>query len=106
MNWHLLPTAEVLRLTSSTSTGLNEMTAANRLEEYGPNQLQEAKKKSPLLMFLRQFMDVMILVLVAAALISGLIGDVKDTIVIIAIVVLNAIIGFIQEYRLKKPWKV
>jgi P-type Ca2+ transporter type 2C len=102
MNWHLLPEHEVLSLTGSNNSGLNTMTAASRLEEYGPNELQETKKKSPLMMFLRQFMDVMILVLVAAAVISGLIGDLKDTIVIIAIVVINAIIGFIQEYRAEK----
>lgn len=102
MNWHLLPANEVLSLTGSTFSGLTDMTAASRLIEYGPNELQEAKKKSPLMMFLRQFIDVMILVLVAAAVISGLIGDVKDTIVIIAIVILNAIIGFIQEYRAEK----
>jgi len=102
MNWHLLPVPEVLRLTGSNFSGLTDKIAAARLEEYGTNELQETKKKSPLMMFLRQFMDVMILVLVAAALISGLIGDVKDTIVIIAIVVLNAIIGFIQEYRAEK----
>jgi P-type Ca2+ transporter type 2C len=102
MNWHLLPVQEVLRVTGSTTEGITDMIAQTRLQEYGNNELQEAKKKSPVMMFLRQFADVMILVLVAAALISGLIGDVKDTIVIIAIVILNAIIGFIQEYRAEK----
>ncbi len=102
MNWHLLPAHEVIHLTGSNVNGLTDMAAAARLQEYGPNELQEAKKKSPLMMFVRQFLDVMILVLVAAAVISGLIGDVKDTIVIIAIVILNAIIGFIQEYRAEK----
>jgi P-type Ca2+ transporter type 2C len=102
MNWHLLPVHEVLRVTGSTTEGITDMTAQTRLQEYGPNELVAAKKKSAFMMFLRQFADVMILVLVAAAVISGLIGDVKDTIVIIAIVILNAIIGFIQEYRAEK----
>jgi P-type Ca2+ transporter type 2C len=102
MNWHLLPVQEVLNVTGSTATGITDMMAQTRLQEYGANELQAAKKKSPFMMFVRQFMDVMILVLVAAALISSLIGDVKDTIVIIAIVILNAIIGFIQEYRAEK----
>lgn len=102
MNWHLLSATEVLHVTGSNETGITDLVAKTRLQEYGPNELQQAKKRSTLMMFLRQFMDVMILVLVAAALISGLIGDVKDTVVIIAIVVLNAIIGFIQEYRAEK----
>jgi P-type Ca2+ transporter type 2C len=102
MNWHLVPVQEVLNVTGSTATGITDMMAQARLQEYGANELQAAKKKSPFMMFVRQFMDVMILVLVAAALISSLIGDVKDTIVIIAIVILNAIIGFIQEYRAEK----
>jgi P-type Ca2+ transporter type 2C len=102
MNWHLLPVQEVLNVTGSSATGITDMMAQTLLQEYGANELQAAKKKSPLMMFVRQFMDVMILVLVAAALISSLIGDVKDTIVIIAIVILNAIIGFIQEYRAEK----
>jgi len=70
MNWHLLPVPEVLRLTGSNFSGLTDKIAAARLEEYGTNELQETKKKSPLMMFLRQFMDVMILVLVAAFVIT------------------------------------
>jgi Ca2+-transporting ATPase len=102
MNWHLLPSQEVLNLTGSNANGLTDMVAATRLQEYGPNELQEAKKNPPLVMFALQFADVMILVLVVAAVISGLIGDVKDTIVIVAVMILNAIISFIQEYRAEK----
>lgn len=58
--------------------------------------------KGPLLMFLGQFADFMIVVLRAAALISGLLGEVSDTLVILIIVVLNALIGFIQEYRAER----
>jgi len=102
MNWHLLPVNEVLEVTGSSRNGLTDLVVKNRLEEYGPNELQEAKRKSPFMMFVAQFLDVMILVLIAAAVISGLIGDVKDTIVIAAIVVINAVVGFIQEYRAEK----
>lgn len=102
MNWHLLPAEEVLEVTGSSRKGLTDLTVKNRLEEYGPNELQEAKRKSPFMMFVAQFLDVMILVLIAAAVISGLIGDLKDTIVIVAIIILNAIVGFIQEYRAEK----
>jgi Ca2+-transporting ATPase len=102
MNWHLLPEHEVLELTGSSRDGLSDLEVQNRLERYGANELQEAKRISPLMMYLHQFFDVMILVLVAAAIISGIIGDLKDTIVIIAIVILNAIVGFIQEYRAEK----
>ncbi len=102
MNWHLLPVNEVLHLTGSSENGITDLAASIRLNEYGPNVLKEAKKKSPVVMFVRQFFDVMILVLLTAAVISGLIGDMKDTIVIVAIVILNAVIGFIQEYRAEK----
>lgn len=102
MNWHLLPEQEVMELTGSSSVGLNDLDIQNRMDQYGPNELEEASRKSAFMMFVGQFFDVMILVLVAAAVISGLIGDLKDTIVIVAIVVLNAIVGFIQEYRAEK----
>src|SRR4030067_1060693 len=65
-------------------------------------ELKEKKKKTPFMMFLDQFKDFRILVLIAAALISGIIGELSDTIAIVIIVVLNAIIGFVQEYRAEK----
>ncbi len=102
MNWHLTDIKEVLELTQSSSEGLTTIEAEKRLETYGPNEIAAAKKKSPFVLFLHQFKDFMILVLVAAAIISGLLGDVTDTIVIIAIVILNAVVGFIQEYRAEK----
>jgi Ca2+-transporting ATPase len=73
-----------------------------RLGEYGFNELKEKKKKTPFMMFLDQFKDFMILVLIAAAIIAGFIGDLSDTIAIVVIVALNAVIGFIQEYRAEK----
>ncbi len=77
-------------------------TSEKGLEEYGHNELKEKKKKTVFMMFLDQFKDFMILVLIAAAIISGFIGEPVDTIAIIVIVFLNAIIGFIQEYRAEK----
>lgn len=79
--------------------GLSPEQAARRLAEYGPNELRAKKKKTMLTMFVDQFTDFMILVLIGAAVISGFIGDAADTIAIIVIVVLNANIGFTQEYR-------
>ena len=76
--------------------------AEEKLLQTGPNELDEGKKKSIAGILLAQFKDVMILILMAAAIISGIIGDVTDTIVILIIVLLNAIIGFIQEYRAEK----
>jgi P-type Ca2+ transporter type 2C len=102
MNWHLTDIKEVLQVTQSSEEGLTNIEAEKRLETYGPNEIAAAKKNSPFILFLHQFKDFMILVLMAAAIISGLLGDVTDTIVIIAIVILNAIVGFIQEYRAEK----
>ena len=79
--------------------GLSAEEALRGLARYGSNALQEKKKKTPLMMLGDQFKDFMILVLIAAAVISGIIGDLTDTIAIVVIVVLNAVIGFIQEYR-------
>lgn len=102
MKWPLFDIAEVLEATGSSITGLTNKEAGRRLGAYGANEITAAAKKSPLLLFLRQFKDFMILILIVAAVISGLIGDITDTIVIIAIVILNAVVGFIQEYRAEK----
>ena len=102
MNWHSLTAEEVLKQTGSSPNGLDEATVNQKLEEHGKNELKGKKKVSPLVIFIRQFLDVMILVLAVAAVISVFIGEVSDTIVIVIIIVLNAIIGFIQEYRAEK----
>ena len=86
----------------SSLQGLSSEEAKKRLEEYGHNELKEGKKNTALGMFLNQFKDFMIIVLILAAIISGIIGDAADTVAIIVIVVLNAIIGFVQEYRAEK----
>ena len=102
MNWHQLKIEEVFKQTGSEEAGLSASEAKQRLHKVGPNELKEGKKKTIGGMLLMQFKDVMILILLAAAIISGIIGDVTDTIVILIIVVLNAVIGFLQEYRAEK----
>jgi Ca2+-transporting ATPase len=98
-SWHRHDIETTLSHFGTTRNGLTEAAAKERLITYGPNEMEEKKKKSVLVMFLEQFKDLMILILLAAAIIAGLIGDLTDTLVIMAIVVANAIIGFIQEYR-------
>lgn len=102
MNWHLADINKVLELTESSENGLSATDAEKRLKLNGLNELTVVKKKGPLIMFLLQFKDFMILVLIGAAIISGLLGDITDTLVIIAIVILNALVGFVQEYRAEK----
>jgi Ca2+-transporting ATPase len=102
MRWHQKNINEVIDELKSSSEGISSEEALGRLKEYGPNELKEKKKKTPFMMFLDQFKDFMIIVLIAAAIISGFIGDITDTIAIVIIIVLNAVIGFIQEYRAEK----
>jgi Ca2+-transporting ATPase len=93
---------EVLQLMQSAFSGLTQTEVNSRLEKYGPNALQETKKVPPLLLFLHQFKDLMIIILIAAAILSGIMGDLTDTIIILVIIFLNAIVGFVQEYRAEK----
>ena len=102
MNWHRLNIAELFDLLGTSQQGLTSSMAEEKLVETGPNELQEGKKKSIIAILLSQFKDVMILILLAAAIVSGIIGDLTDTIVILVIVILNAFIGFFQEYRAEK----
>jgi Ca2+-transporting ATPase len=101
--WHCLSVAEVAgELATSPRTGLPATEAASRLARYGPNAIAEGEKRKPLRMLFDQFTDFMIIVLLAAAVISGFIGEVIDTIAILVIVVMNGTIGFVQEYRAEK----
>jgi Ca2+-transporting ATPase len=87
---------------SDLNTGLTATAAAARLEQVGPNVLHETGRRHPLAMLASQFTDFMILVLIAAAVIAGVIGEPQDAIAIVVIVFLNGIIGFVQEYRAER----
>ncbi|MBI5875265.1 MAG: HAD-IC family P-type ATPase, partial [Deltaproteobacteria bacterium] len=102
MRWHQKEIDSVIEDLGTSLQGLSSEKAKKRFEEYGPNELKEGKKKSPLGMFLDQFKDFMIIVLMASAVIAGALGEVADTIAIVVIVVINAVIGFVQEYRAEK----
>ncbi len=102
MKWHQKTAEEVVKELNSSVSGLNLEDAAKRLELYGPNELKVKKKKNPFMMFLDQFKDFLIIVLIAAGIIAGIVGKPTDVAAIMAIVILNAIIGFIQEYRAEK----
>jgi Ca2+-transporting ATPase len=95
-------TDELMAHWQTSPRGLASVTVAERLRQYGPNELVQKEKISPFLMFLAQFKDLLILILIAAAVLAGFVGDLVDTIAIIVIVVINAVVGFIQEYRAEK----
>lgn len=100
--WHALEIDEVLLQLESSTEGLSSSEAEKRLIELGPNFIPDKARRSLLYMILGQFTDFMIVVLLVAALISGFIGDLQDTIAILVIVLLNAIIGSVQEFRAER----
>lgn len=93
---------EVLKELKTSRNGLSREEALRRLEEYGRNELVEEKKAGPLKLFLSQFMDILIILLIVAAAASYFVGDVLDSAVILFVVVVNATVGFIQEYRAER----
>lgn len=93
-------TASVLQELQSDTNGLTNDEAKKRLAEYGPNELEEGKKKSMLQKFFEQFKDLMIIVLLAAAIISAAVShEFVDSIIILAVVIINAIMGVVQEAK-------
>lgn len=102
--WHLLSNQKLFEtLKTDPLTGLNQAQVEERLKEYGFNQIEEKKRASPLLLFLAQFNDFLIWVLLAAAIISGFIlKELIDAAAIGTILLLNAILGFAQEYKAEK----
>jgi Ca2+-transporting ATPase len=101
--WYALDVDPLAReLGSSPEAGLSDAEAARRLERYGPNELPKARSVSPLTIFLRQFSNIIVGVLIAAAVVSGLLQDWVDAAAIFAIVLLNALLGFVQEYKAER----
>ncbi len=98
--WYALSLPDVLaRLHVGVSQGLTLAEVETRHQRYGPNQITERGGRGRLQIFLSQFTGLLVVILIVAAIVSVLVGDLKDAIAILAIVVLNAILGFVQEYR-------
>jgi len=98
--WHALPACAAIKaLETDPETGLDEQTAKTRLTRYGPNRLQVTQRTHWYQILARQFVDVLIAILLIAAVISFAIGETGDAMTIMAIVVLNGILGFIQEWK-------
>ena len=101
--WHCRTVEEVaLELATRLPGGLNRAEAALRLARFGPNLLVEGRRRGPGRLLLDQFTDLMVLVLIGAAVVAGLVGEPQDTIAIVAIVILTATLGFVQEYRAER----
>jgi len=107
-NWYNQIVAEVeKKLETNCKTGLTNEQVAQKREKYGYNELKETKKKSLLVKFLEQFKDFMIIVLIVAAIVSGVVGTIEgegftDSIIILVVVIVNAIIGVAQENKAEK----
>src|SRR3989344_308379 len=100
--WHSLSSKEALELLSVSSAGLDAAEAERRLQKSGLNELPAKKKINPLKILYGQFSNFLVLMLIFAAVVSFFIGEQFDAIVILAIVVLNAALGFVQEFKAEK----
>ncbi len=100
--WHARQSDEALLELESSSAGLSHEQARQRLLQYGPNRLDEAKPASVWQRLLRHLNNLLLYVLIAAALVTGLMGHLVDTFVILAVVVVNVVIGFVQEGKAEK----
>src|SRR3989441_6333857 len=108
-DWHALRAEAVLQKLDSSPLGLTSREVSQRLSLFGPNELVQTAKVSPLRSLLSQFVDVLVIVLIIAAIISASLGvlqgqneDLYDAVLIIVIVIMNAILGFVQEYRAER----
>lgn len=102
MNWYQKSITETLALLNSSQQGLSDSDAQQRLTQFGKNEIRATDKKTAWGILLAQFKELMILILLAAAALSYFIGDQQDAIIILGIVILNAAVGFFQEYKAEK----
>lgn len=102
-SWHRIGAKELEEVLGvQPQQGLGDGEAAQRRESSGFNELSEGKRLSPVTLFLNQFKDFMVLVLMGATLVSGLLGEYLDAVTIVAIILLNGVLGFVQEFRAER----
>ena len=101
-DFYLKSKDEVLSHFGVTKNGLTNEKASELLNEVGPNALKEGKKKTTLQVFLSQFADLLVIILIAAAVISMISGNIESTIVIFAVIIMNAVLGTVQHKKAEK----
>lgn len=101
-HWHALTEQEIFKLLDTSNEGLTQQAAVSRLEKYGNNQLRTYKAENPLIRFLLQMHNILIYILLASAVITIALQEWVDTSVILGVVIINAIVGFIQEGKAEK----
>src|SRR3989339_844026 len=99
MNWYQLPVKDIVQKLGTAEEGLTDNEATERLKQYGPNKLIEEEKISKLKILFHQFTSPLIYILLVAAVVTALLKEYIDTSVIMAVVILNAVIGYMQEYK-------
>jgi Ca2+-transporting ATPase len=100
--WHSMDIEEAIEQLKTKETGLSQAEVQKRLQQYGTNELQKEKGISPIRMFIEQFKDILIIILLIATGFSIYLGEPVDAIVIIAIVIITAVLGFFEEFRSEK----
>lgn len=100
--WHFLDEKTIFERLQTSRSGLHETEAKRRLGQYGANQLEEAKRKGVLRVFLEQFQDLLVVILIAAAVISMLSDNAESAVVIVAVLILNAVLGTVQHEKAQK----
>ena len=102
MNWYQLEVNQLFAELNTSENGLTDTEAKERLKQVGPNTLAEAEKISRLQILLHQFKSPLIYILLIAAVVTAFLEEYKDTGVILSILLINAIVGYIQEYKAEK----
>ena len=101
-NWYQLENDAVLEKLQASPDGLSTSEVQARLTKYGSNELVEREGRKPLEIIIEQLREPLVIILILAAFVSLVLGEIPEVVVILTIVILNAIIGFTQEYRAEK----
>lgn len=99
MNYYQKTKEAVMKELKTSEQGLSETAAAENLKQFGRNELAEGKKKSPFMVFLEQYKDFLVIILIIAAVISGVLGDIESAAVILIVITINAVLGTVQHIK-------